>query len=129
MLAQTNQVPPLLAETNEVNTFASQEDQSSQELIFAPPAEEEKTEENVGEVSKVDALQDAAAPKVTVVPVAQKISASISASLSSVRDTLNKTLFNPDIIKSIGEKIPFKTVLVSIIGDIYVIQGIYKGDI
>ena len=98
-----------VAETNEVNTFASQEDQSSQELIFAPPAEEEKTEENVGEVSKVDALQDAAAPKVTVVPVAQKISASISASLSSVRDTLNKTLFNPDIIKSIGEKIPFKS--------------------
>ena len=65
--------------------------------------------DNVGEVSKVDALQDAAAPKVTVVPVAQKISASISASLSSVRDTLNKTLFNPDIIKSIGEKIPFKS--------------------
>ena len=98
-----------VAETNEVDAIASQEGQSSLELISAPPAEEEKTEENVEEASKVDALQDAAAPKVTVFPVVQKISASISASISSVRETLNKTLFNPDIIKSIGEKIPFKS--------------------
>jgi hypothetical protein len=93
-----------VVETNTADNAATQEVQPPEELISAPPADEEIVDETL----KVDTSQDADAPKVASVPVAQKISTSISASLSSVRETLNKTLFNPDIIKSIGERIPFK---------------------
>ena len=89
--------------------MVTQEVQPPEELISASPAVEKKTEEIAEAAPKVDTSQGADAPKVALVPLTQKISTSLSTSLSSVRETLNKTLFNPDIIKSIGEKIPFKT--------------------
>ncbi len=94
---------------NTATNTATQEVQPPEALISAPPADEKKTTEIAEEAPKPDMSKDADASKVASVPVTQKISTSISASLSSVRETLNKTLFNPDIIKSIGEKIPFKT--------------------
>jgi hypothetical protein len=98
-----------VAETNTAHNVVTQEVQPPEELISASPAVEKKTEEIAEEAPKVDTSQGADAPKVALVPLTQKISTSLSTSLSSVRETLNKTLFNPDIIKSIGEKIPFKT--------------------
>ena len=96
-------------EINAANSAAAQEAQPPQKSMKEPPIEELKTEEIATKAPKVDARQNAEEPKVAAVPVTQKISASVNASLSSVRQTLNKTLFNPDIIKSIGEKIPFKS--------------------
>ena len=98
-----------IGKNNVVDNTASQESPKSQKLTKELPIEKPKIEENATTAPKVDVRLNTNVLKETFVPVIQKISDSTSASISSVRETLNKTLFNPDIIKSIGEKIPFKT--------------------
>ena len=98
-----------IGKNNVVDNAASQEVPKSQKLTKELPVEKPKAEENATTAQKVDVRLNTNFIKETFVPVIQKISDSTSASISSVRETLNKTLFNPDIIKSIGEKIPFKT--------------------
>ena len=91
------------------DSATSQEAPKSEKLIKELPVEKSKAEENATTAQKVDVRLNTNFIKETFVPVIQKITDSTSVSISSVRGTLNKTLFNPDIIKSIGEKIPFKT--------------------
>ena len=98
-----------IGKNNVVDNTASQESPKSQKLTKELPIEKPKIEENATTAPKVDVRLNTNVLKETFVPVIQKISDSTSASISSVRETLNKTLFNPNIIKSIGEKIPFKT--------------------
>lgn len=96
-------------------TPIAQEVQPPEALISESRGEEKNIEEIAEKAPKLDVPQETDKPKVPTassvprVPITQKLSASVNASLSSLRETLNKTLFNPDIITSISEKIPFKS--------------------